>query len=57
MEKHPDEPWAWDVAYGKRERRAKRGGIDLYRYGQLILERKLLSFVFSYQNEFSETLI
>ena len=47
-EAHPDEPFVFDAAYSKRQRRAKKGGIDWYRYGIIILKKKLLFFAFKY---------
>ncbi len=51
------EIWKWDALTGKRERRAKRRGIDWYRYGKLILEGKFLSFVFRYNLAYPGTIV
>jgi len=51
-EAHPDESFVFDAAHGKRQRRAKKGGIDWYRYGTIIFEKKLLPFAFKYQKDF-----
>ena len=56
-EAHPDEPFVFDAAHGKRQRRAKKGGIDWYRYGTIILEKKLLPFAFKHQKDFPGTIV
>ena len=54
---NPGKTWHFDAAHGKMERRAKKGGIDWYRYQKIILEKKLLPFAFRYKNLDGDTLV
>jgi hypothetical protein len=54
---HPGEIWVWNKESGKRERRAKKGGIDWVRYGKLILDQKLLPFAYKCKQDRPDTLV
>jgi len=54
---NPGKTWHFDAAHGKMERRAKKGGIDWYRYWKIILEKKLLPFAFRCKNLDGDTLV
>jgi hypothetical protein len=54
---HPEEIWCWNADNGKRERRAKKGGIDWFRYGNIILDKKLLPFAYDCQKTRPETIV
>ena len=54
---HPEETWHWNPDYGKRERRAKKGGINWFRYGDVVLDKKLLPFAFHCQKTRPETIV
>ncbi len=54
---NPGKTWHFDAAHDKMERRAKKGGIDWYRYWKIILEKKLLSFAFRCKNLDGDTLV
>jgi hypothetical protein len=55
--KYLGERWVWTAETGKRERRAKKGGIDWVRYGKLILEPKLLPFAFDCKKQRPYTVV
>ena len=54
---YPDEFFVFNAVYGKRQRRAKKRGIDWYRYDIIIFKKKLLSFAFKYQKDFSGIIV
>ena len=56
-EAHPDKSFIFDAAYDKRQRHAKKGEINWYRYDTIILKKKLLPFAFKYQKDFPGIII